>query len=66
MRLRRIAIVTAAAWISAFAASSRADDWQAHESVHHTLFTRDGSEADLAFATQWLDAAEQLMTSKNR
>jgi len=43
-----------------------AGDWRAHESAYYTVFTRDGSDADLVFARQWLDAAERLMTTKYR
>src|SRR5262245_12729197 len=31
---------------------------------HYTIVTPDGSDADVAFARRWLDAAEQLMATK--
>jgi hypothetical protein len=31
---------------------------------HYTVVTRDGAETDLAFARRWLDAAEELMSTK--
>lgn len=37
---------------------------QATTTRAYTILTRDGSDADVAFARRWLDAAEQLMATK--
>ena len=37
---------------------------QSSTTAHYTILTRDGSNADVAFARRWLNAAEQLMATK--
>ena len=37
---------------------------QSSASAHYTILTREGSEADVAFARRWLDEAERLMAAK--
>lgn len=53
--------------LAAFVALSLTAESQGQQALttdYYTVVTRDGAEADLAFARRWLDAAEELMATK--
>jgi hypothetical protein len=48
----------------AWSAIAESQGRQASTTAHYTIFTHDGSDADVEFARRWLDEAEQLMATK--